>query len=333
MSLTPGSGSAVNFSGPVVYTVTARNGTIRPYTVTVKVMPSNTKDITRFNFPGIITTETVIGAIPNDDGTYPINVWVPSGTSLGSLAPAITHTGVSINPGSGTVLNFNVPQNYTVRAEDGTSKTYKVTVSPSGGDTKVISSFVFEAVPLSSEGSVRVIGSIDQAAHTITAAVPNGTASLANLTPTITYIGKSITPPSSPTQTANPFVDTGRNFTSPLTYTVNDSGGGTQPYTVTVTEQSAVNVSFTGEKDVVFADSTYNQSTGIVTVTIYTDKGVTAPYEWYVDGVKQAVSSTATVFTLNVGNGSFIPGRHEIMVSGMKGGLHYTGKLYFVVSG
>jgi hypothetical protein len=51
-----------------------------------------------------------------------------------------------------------------------------------------------------------------------------------------------------------------------------------------------------------------------------------------VDGVKQAVSNTTAIFTLNVGNGSFIPGRHEIMVSGMKNGLHYTGKVYFVVS-
>jgi hypothetical protein len=57
------------------------------------------------------------------------------------------------------------------------------------------------------------------------------------------------------------------------------------------------------------------------------------PYEWYVDGLKQPVPNTQNIFALNVGDGTFTPGRHEIMVSGKKGGLHYTGKVYFTVSG
>jgi hypothetical protein len=338
MSLNPGSGTAKNFSGPVGYTVTARNGSARSYTVTVKVTPSGAKEITKFSFPGIISPDTVIGAVQDAGGTYPISVWVPSGTALGSLAPVITHTGKSISPAAGTVLNFYTPQNYTVTAEDGTTKTYRVTVIPSDVDARIITSFIFDEVPLSGGGSVRAVGSIDQASHTIKVDVPS-TANVTNLTPVLTYIGKSVTPPGGAAQTANPFTDSVQNFTGAQIYTVNPQSGAGQAYTVTVTRRTAVNVTFEGEVErTVIASNTYNQSTGIITVTanatapaaplgIDNDK----PIEWYVDGVKQAVSGAT--FTLNVGNGSFTPGRHEIMVSGRKNGLHYTGKVYFTVSG
>jgi hypothetical protein len=63
MSIRPGSGAANDFSGPVVYTVTGRNGKTRSYMVTVNNTASSTKDITRFDFSGIGDTETVIGAV------------------------------------------------------------------------------------------------------------------------------------------------------------------------------------------------------------------------------------------------------------------------------
>jgi hypothetical protein len=307
-------------------------------------MPSNTKDITRFVFPGVINTETVIGAVPDADGTYPISVWVPSGIALGNLAPAITHTGAGIDPPEGTGRNFNVPQMYTVTAEDGTVKTYKVTVDPSSGDTKVITGFVFETVPLINSvsdiiGAVRAVGSIDQSTKTITVVVPPDTtdmsADITGLSPTITYIGRSITAPTvSGTSTENPFTDTEPlDFSFDKAYTVNPQNGAGQTYNVTVIKQSPVTVTFEGDVDqTVVASNT--SSGGVITITVNNDasNGVAPPYEWYVDGIKQSVSSTATTFTLNVGNGTFIPGRHEITVSGKKDGLHYTGKVYFAVS-
>jgi hypothetical protein len=329
----PGSGAANDFSGPVVYTVTAKDGTSRPYTVTVYVTPSGANDITRFDFPGIANTETVIGAIPDTNGNYPISVWVPSGTVLDNLVPAITHTGAGIDPPERTFRNFNVPQSYTVTAENGTTKTYTVTVNALDSDAKIITSFVFSDVPLlpaGTGGSVRVVGSIDQNTHTITMAVPY-TADVSNLAPNITYIGKLIAEPGGADQTANPFTGTPLNFSATQTYTVKDRNGSPQNYTVTVIRQAVVNVSFEGEIDyAVIAGNSYNQSTGVVTVTVNNDgtTGVAPPYEWYVDGVGQVFSEP--VFTLNVGN--FTPGRHEIMVSGRKDGLHYTGKVYFVVS-
>jgi hypothetical protein len=331
LSVKPGSGAVNNFSGPVTYTVTGKSGKTRPYTVTVNSTPSNTKDITRFTFPGISNTETIIGAVPNADGTYPISVWVPSGTDTGNLAPDITHTGVSITPAAGTPGDFNAPQTYTVTAEDGSVKTYTVTVGAQSGGTRLITSLVFNEIPLTGGGSVRVVASIDQAAHTITAEVPYA-AEITNIRPALTWIGRTIAGPSGGDKTANPFMDTGRNFSAAQTYIVKDQNGVGQSYTVTVIRKSSVAVSFTGEAESeVIAANTFDQNTGVVTVTVNA-ANVSPPYEWYVDGVKQTVSTTDTVFTLRVGDGTFLPGRHEIMVSGKKDGLHYTGRVYFAVS-
>jgi hypothetical protein len=331
MSVKPGSGAANDFSGPVTYTVTGNSGKTRPYTVTVNSSPASSKDITRFTFPGITNSETIIGAIPDADGTYPISVWVPAGTDLDNRGPDITYTGVNIIPAMGTSLNFNVPQTYTVTAEDGSVKTYKVTVGTQSGDTKVITGIVFEEVPVTG-GTDRVVASINQTARIITAEV-SFTANVSQLRPTITYIGKSIAGPSGGDKTANPYTDTARDFSSNQIYTVKDQSGAGQSYTVTVIRKSSVTIQFEGdvEKDII-ASKNFNPGTGVFTVTVNT-ANVNSPYDWYLDGVKQPVSNTGDTFTLNVGNGTFTPGRHEIMVSGQKNGLHYTGKVYFTVSG
>jgi hypothetical protein len=332
MSLNPGSGTANNFTNPAMYTVTGRSGKTRTYSVVVNAVPSSAKDITRFKLSGVINTGLVIGAVPDADGLYPISVQVPGGTNLANLETEITHTGASVSPGAGTPQDFSVPQNYTVTAEDGSVKTYKVTVHPANLDAKLITSLSFNAVPLN-DGTVRVTAAIDQASKTITAVVPQG-ADITNLRPTITYIGKLIKDPGGGSHSDNPFLDTGKNFSVPKTYRVEDQNGGSAAYTVTVTEQSGFTASFEGEAERGVIDTnTFDPATGSITVTIDTsqDKGVDGPYEWYIDGVKQGVSGST--FSVNVGNGSFYPGRYEIMASGVKNGLRYTGKVYFVVAG
>ncbi|MDR1088930.1 MAG: cell wall-binding repeat-containing protein [Coriobacteriales bacterium] len=78
---------------------------------------ASTKDITSFKIG------TVVGTI---SGTT-ISVTVPYATDVTSLTPAITHSGVSITPTGSQ--NFTRPITYTVKAEDGTTKAYTVTVS------------------------------------------------------------------------------------------------------------------------------------------------------------------------------------------------------------
>jgi hypothetical protein len=96
-----------SFTGPVEYTVNANDGSVTPtivppttktYTVTVTAAPNTAKDITAFAFteldPG--DTNTIIGAAPNADGYYSIQITVPAGQVISSLTPVVTHTGASI---------------------------------------------------------------------------------------------------------------------------------------------------------------------------------------------------------------------------------------------
>jgi hypothetical protein len=331
MALNPGSGAANDFTTPAMYTVTGTSGKTRTYTVMVNPTPSNSKDITRFKLSGVVNSGLVIGAAPDADGTYPIFVQVPSGTNLVNLGTEITHTGVSVSPAAESPGDFNSPRNYTVTAEDGSVKTYKVTVHAATLDAKLITSLTFNIVPLTGGGTVRVTAAIDQAGRTITATVPN-IADVSGLRPTITYIGKSITAPSGDSSTANPFTDSaGRDFSSPQTYTVKDQNGDPAAYTVTVIRWDGFTAAFEGEEErTIIGSNTFDPDTGLITVTVDASK-VDGPYDWYIDGVKQGVSGGT--FSLNIGNGSFYPGRYELMVSGTKNGLRYTGKVYFVVAG
>jgi IPT/TIG domain/NHL repeat len=62
-----------------------------------------------------------------------ITATVPVGTNLTSLAPTITlPTGAVVTPASGAAQNFSNPVTYTVKAEDGTTQLYTVTVSIQG---------------------------------------------------------------------------------------------------------------------------------------------------------------------------------------------------------
>ncbi len=64
-----------------------------------------------------------------------VRVQVPQATDLTKLAP-IYRTGsplVTGQPASGTALDFTSPQTYTVRAPDGTTREYVVTVTPTPG--------------------------------------------------------------------------------------------------------------------------------------------------------------------------------------------------------
>jgi hypothetical protein len=369
VSLDPPSGRAVNFSSPVTYNVAARNGTVQPYTVRVIPKPATTKDITGFSLPGAGALETVIGAIPDPDGLIPISITVSGQSDIAALCPTITHTGVSITPPGGTpqtgkpfvdsARNFNVPQAYRVTAEDGSFKDYAVSVHVSGGGAKIITGFVFKAVPVDGGKTVSVVGQIDQETHTIEVKVPH-TATTLTLAPTITYLGKSVsfngTPPNTDTapagQKGNTYTDTtARDFSAsgvtPLVYTVTMSDPGPdniQEYTVKVSKIPEVTISYDGPRDDKFTEESFDQSTGLLTVTILDKITDLFPlgasintykygpsYGWYVDGIEQNVSNTQN--TLVITTAGFPPGRHQVTVSATKStdGKHYTNTLYFLV--
>jgi hypothetical protein len=125
-TVSPASGEAQDFSGPVIYTVTAENGSTAEYSVTV-LAPNNAKAITGFSFADLDATGVIDGASRH------ISVSVPYDTDLGSLAPTITVSpGATVSPASGTTQNFTAPATYTVTAENGDTAEYIVSVSVRG---------------------------------------------------------------------------------------------------------------------------------------------------------------------------------------------------------
>ena len=79
------------------------------------------KGITSFSVSG------VAGAVNNTTNT--ITITLPRGTDVTKLTPVIATNGVkSLTPGSGETVNFTNAVTYTAAMEDGSSKTYTVTV-------------------------------------------------------------------------------------------------------------------------------------------------------------------------------------------------------------
>lgn len=93
-------------------------------------------DILSCHLPGVhMTTSPII----NNNS---VSIFVEPGTDLSDLAPEFTLTpGATINPSTGTKLNFQSPQNYIVTAADGIwKKPYIVSVI----DTELATNYHFE---------------------------------------------------------------------------------------------------------------------------------------------------------------------------------------------
>jgi hypothetical protein len=119
-SISPASGTARNFSSAQTYTVTAANGSAKTYTVTGAVAKNTAKDITSFSVAGV---NGVVGADT-------VTVTVPLFTDVSALSPTIVVSDrATVSPASGTAQDFSSPKTYTVRAENGSTKTYTVTVA------------------------------------------------------------------------------------------------------------------------------------------------------------------------------------------------------------
>jgi hypothetical protein len=74
-------------------------------------------------------------------GTGTITLTLPYGAALNGLRPDIVHDGTGIYPDPGEEQDFSVPVDYTVSAEDGTTRTYTVTV------TNAALSYIYVAKP------------------------------------------------------------------------------------------------------------------------------------------------------------------------------------------
>ncbi len=207
-----------DFTNPVVYTVTAADGTTQNYRVTVAVAASPANDFVGFSLngtPGVIS----IGGLNST-----ISVRLPFGTNLNGLIASFITTGASVTVNgvtqvSGETQNdFTNPVTYIVTAADGTIQTYIVTASVALSSSNFISQFSFGTITGVING------------QNIAVTVPAGT-SVGALIATYTTTGVDVTVSGkSQTSTMTP-----NDFTNPVVYTVIAADGTTQSYTVTVT--------------------------------------------------------------------------------------------------
>lgn len=121
-TITPASGVPQDFTEPVCYTVTAKNGTTAQYQVEVVVHDAdNEKSILSFVIDG---EEGVINEVAKT-----VLVYMPEGTDVTHLVPTIeVSEGATVSPASGEAQDFTTPVAYTVSAPNGTTAVYTVTV-------------------------------------------------------------------------------------------------------------------------------------------------------------------------------------------------------------
>ena len=134
VTVTPDSGYQM-VSGSLTYTLAIAGGETKTITNGRFTMPAGdvsitckwetatttAKGITSFSING------VAGAVNNSTNT--ITITMPRGTDVTKLTPVIATNGVkSLTPGNGETVNFTNAVTYTVAMEDGSSKTYTVTV-------------------------------------------------------------------------------------------------------------------------------------------------------------------------------------------------------------
>jgi hypothetical protein len=238
------------------------------------------------------------------------------------MTTSITHTGASINPAAGTGANFTGPVTYTVTAEDATQQEYTVTVNVASPSDKAITAFNITS-------PVNAMGTIDEAAHTVTLNVPYGTA-LNNMTTSITHTGASISPVAGP----------GANFTAPRTYTVTAEDGSPQAYTVTVTLAGSAGITITGpeDEDMTITAEVGGTSLDISTpLTISRSAGETLTITigdtnndsvgWYVDGV-----SKGSADSLSISAADYAAKKYTLLVLVVKDGIPYSRTINFTVT-
>jgi hypothetical protein len=210
-----------DFSNPVVYVVTAADGTTSAYTVTVSIGPSPAKAFTSF----ALLDPAASGAI--DEEAKTVSLTVPFCTDVSALVAVFTTTGAGVavegvQQGSGVTPNdFSNPVVYVVTAADGSSAAYTVTVSIGPSPAKALTSFALL--------DPAATGAIDEEAKTVSLTVPFSTdvsALVAVFTTTGAGVaiggvqqGSGVTP---------------NDFSNPVVYVVTAADGSSAAYTVTI---------------------------------------------------------------------------------------------------
>ncbi len=226
------SGTTANgFASPVMYTVSAADGSTKVYTVTVEFTANPANDLTAFSFLDATNTALTADVTATINGAA-ITATVPFGTDVSALVATFTTTGAAVMVGataqvSGTTPNnFTSPVIYTVTAANASTQIYTVTVAFTASNRKDLTAFSFRDASntaLATDITATITGTA------ISAVVPAGT-DVTALVATFTTTGNSVAVGGT-TQVSG---TTPNNFTNPVTYTVTAADSSTKIYMVTV---------------------------------------------------------------------------------------------------
>jgi hypothetical protein len=220
-----------DFTSPVVFTVTAADGSTRDFTVTVTIAPSTAKAITSFQFLSVDNPGLAADVAATINGTA-IAATVPNGTDVRALVATFATTGVAVSvngvaQASGTSANdFTGPVQFVVTAQDGSTLAFTVTVTIAPPPAKAITSLSFLSVD---NPGLRADVSATIAGTNIVATVPFGT-DVRSLIATFSTTGVSVSVGGVP-QTSGLSAN---NFASQVVYVVAAADGSTASFTVTV---------------------------------------------------------------------------------------------------
>jgi len=123
-TISPRSGEEVDFTNPVVYTVTAQDGSTANYTVTVTQNLSRRNEILTFELLG---TQQIFER--EGDNLF---IYVPYEADITNIQTSIAVSDMAIvNPENGMFMDFTNPQTFTVTSSNGISRDFVVTVKRS----------------------------------------------------------------------------------------------------------------------------------------------------------------------------------------------------------
>ncbi|OFY21019.1 MAG: hypothetical protein A2W98_01620 [Bacteroidetes bacterium GWF2_33_38] len=199
-----------------------------------KILPRSVADVTvaalntEAEIVSFVLAEQVSDATITS-GAATVSIEVFAGTDVTALVPTIgISAGADIIPNSGVAQNFTNDVTYTVTAQDGSTKTWTVSVNVSSTQNSEANIVSFDFA-IDVQAADEVVNATDSTVAVGVFADVN----LTNLTPTITLSAGA---------TINPASGTARDFTSPVTYTVTAQDGSTTIWTVTVTKQTITTI-------------------------------------------------------------------------------------------
>lgn len=177
----------------------------------VVLKKSLAKDIISFSFDSL--KPVIKASIDSNQNIIKVNF--PVGLDIKKLSPTIVVSEkATVSPNSGVIQDFTEIVSYTVTAEDGSSKTYKVQANFNKSSAKDILNFSFKA------NSIVTNASIDSVNKTIKVILPKNT-DLTRLIPTIVISEKATIIPNS-----GEVID----FSKPVTYKITAEDGTSHTY-------------------------------------------------------------------------------------------------------